>query len=116
VPADLAGDDQRLDRQLDQCEAVLRLDLADPLPPQDAGAVEQHDALDGRILRGLEEGAHARVGGLPRIALLRDDLRHLLAQLACLLLEDGLEQLRLASEVVIQRALRDSGRGRHSID
>jgi len=113
---DRAGVHPGLQRASDEAEGVAQPDLPPALPAQDGGRVEQDDALDRRLGADGQERAGAgaqraeRVGG----AVLQRALRDLLRRLGLDLLEDRLEQLLLAAELVVERAARDAG-GAHDL-
>jgi hypothetical protein len=91
-----------------EAEAVLRIDLAPLLPPENDWCLDQHHTSHGRIEAGVEEGHAPKSQLFDGVVALGRGNHHLLADRYFQFLHDGSEQLLLATEVVIQRAARNT--------
>ena len=93
----------------DQGEAVLRVELPPPFPPEHGRRFEKDDASDRRVEAGIEEGQTAqskRVGGIRSFHARGGDL---LDNLLFELLDDSGEQFLFGREVVVERPSGDAG-------
>ena len=111
---DRAGLDRSPNPLLHHLERT-RFEPADRLPAQRRGRVEEEDSLGARLLAGLDEGGGAGLEGLPWIlaALVGGDDR--LGEPLLLAGVDRREQIPLAGNVVVERALRHPGLGDDSV-
>ena len=100
---------RRLERRLDEPQAVLSVDLTPLVPAEDAGGVGHHDLLHRGVDAGVEEGLDRGENLLPLVGLLQSGRGRRLRQLARQVVEHGAEQVLLAAEVVVERAARDAG-------
>ena len=94
----------RLQGELHETQPVGLVDLPPALPPQHAGPLQQGDATDGGVETGVEESRGASSQHLQRVGRCLQRAHQLLDQALLDVLVDGLEQVALVAEVVIQSA------------
>lgn len=87
----------------DQCQRVLILETPPQIAPEHGGTVEQDDALHIGLQAGVEERSAADDQVRPRVSLSRGHSRCRGDELGLDLLEDGLEEFALVTEVVVER-------------
>ncbi len=95
--------------RLHQCEAVLLIYLAPRLGPQDGWSVHEDDLPDGRVDGCAEKSIDSEAYAFQRIGCPVRCYDNGFDELPLDVLEDGSEQIPLRPEMVIQRALRDTG-------
>lgn len=96
---------RRAKRGLDVTKAVLGVDLPPHFPAEHRGRIKEDDSLDRRLETGVEERLSPHEHPLPRALLAHRDRIDLLDELALELFEDGLEQVLLIAEMVIEGPL-----------
>jgi hypothetical protein len=109
-----ARGDELAEGGLDEAQAVLEAHVAPAFPAQDAGGVDEQDALDVGPGAGVEPGVDApleqQVGVGQQLGVGADPLDHQLDGLGLDLVDHGGEQLGLVGELVVERAPGHAGR------
>jgi hypothetical protein len=110
--ADLPGLDRRRQACFDQAEAIGGADLAPAIPAEHRGSVVQGNLPQLGLCALVEEGLDASPHRLQRALQVgaEDDPRDPLRRFRLELLVGGVEQPRLAAEVVVESATGDAGR------
>ena len=96
--------------------ALLVIQAAPALPADDDGSVDEHDALHGGVHEVVEVGGDAvlQLGPASTIGGVLEGVREHGAQLVLEAAVDGLEEITLVAEVIVERAAGDA-RGLHDV-